>query len=130
MFHLVWDVLIGLISGVIAKSVMHVHIALFWTIVLGIIGSVIGGCVTHMFSRPANARYHPAGLIFSTSEHPIAVTFLNGPRFSSPSLVFARQCKRIIGGGRAGAPFSRSAPSAGPADRGQVHARRWAPPAR
>ena len=25
MFHLIWYILIGLISGVIAKSVMHVH---------------------------------------------------------------------------------------------------------
>jgi len=66
MFHLIWYVLIGLISGVIAKSVMHQHITIFWTIVLGIIGSILGGAVTHMFSRPANARYHPAGIIFST----------------------------------------------------------------
>src|ERR1035441_7053058 len=65
MFHLIWYVLIGLISGVIAKSVMHVHMTIFWTIMLGIIGSIIGGCVTHMFSRPANDRNHPAGLIFS-----------------------------------------------------------------
>jgi uncharacterized membrane protein YeaQ/YmgE (transglycosylase-associated protein family) len=34
--------------------------------VLGIIGGILGGCVTHMFSRPTNPRYHPAGLIFST----------------------------------------------------------------
>jgi uncharacterized membrane protein YeaQ/YmgE (transglycosylase-associated protein family) len=66
VFHLIWYLLIGLISGVIAKSVMHVHITIFWTIVLGIIGSIIGGAVTHMFSRPKNERYHPAGLIFST----------------------------------------------------------------
>jgi uncharacterized membrane protein YeaQ/YmgE (transglycosylase-associated protein family) len=66
MFHLIWYILVGLISGVIAKSVMHVHITIFWTIVLGIIGSIIGGGVTHMFSRPTNERYHPAGLIFST----------------------------------------------------------------
>jgi len=66
MFHLIWYVLIGLISGIIAKSVMHAHITIFWTIVLGIIGSIIGGAVTHMFSRPRNERYHPAGLIFST----------------------------------------------------------------
>ena len=66
MFHLIWYILIGLISGVIAKSVMHVHIAIFWTIVLGIIGSIIGGGVSHMFSRPTNERYHPAGLILST----------------------------------------------------------------
>jgi uncharacterized membrane protein YeaQ/YmgE (transglycosylase-associated protein family) len=66
MFHLIWYVLIGLISGVIAKSVMHVHIAIFWTVVLGIIGSIIGGGISHMFSRPTNERYHPAGLILST----------------------------------------------------------------
>ncbi len=66
MFHLIWYILVGLIAGVIAKSVMHVHMTIFWTIVLGIIGSIIGGAVTHMFSRPSSARFHPAGLIFST----------------------------------------------------------------
>ena len=66
MFHIIWYILIGLISGVIAKSVMHVHITFFWTIVLGIIGSILGGSVPHMFSPPANQRYPPAGLIFST----------------------------------------------------------------
>jgi len=66
MFHLIWYILIGLISGVIAKSVMHEHITIFWTIVLGIIGSIIGGSVTHMLSGARNERYHPAGLIFST----------------------------------------------------------------
>ena len=66
MFHLIWYVLVGLIAGVVAKSVMHVHLTIFWTIVLGILGSVIGGAVTHMFSRPTTDRYHPAGLVFST----------------------------------------------------------------
>ena len=66
MFHLGWYVLIGLISGVVAKSVMHEHLTIFWTIMLGIIGSILGGAVTHMFSRPRNERYHPAGLLFST----------------------------------------------------------------
>jgi uncharacterized membrane protein YeaQ/YmgE (transglycosylase-associated protein family) len=66
MFHLIWYVLVGLIAGVIAKSVMHAHMTIFWTIVLGIIGSIIGGAVTHMFLRPTNERFHPAGLIFST----------------------------------------------------------------
>jgi uncharacterized membrane protein YeaQ/YmgE (transglycosylase-associated protein family) len=45
---------------------MHVHITTVWTIVLGIIGSILGGAITHMFSRPTNDRFHPAGLIFST----------------------------------------------------------------
>jgi uncharacterized membrane protein YeaQ/YmgE (transglycosylase-associated protein family) len=66
MFHLIWYILVGLIAGIIAKSVMHVHMTIVWTIVLGIIGSIIGGAVTHMFSRPTNERFHPAGLIFST----------------------------------------------------------------
>jgi uncharacterized membrane protein YeaQ/YmgE (transglycosylase-associated protein family) len=51
MLHLIWYILVGLIAGVIAKSVMHAHMTIFWTIVLGIIGSIIGGAVTHMFSR-------------------------------------------------------------------------------
>ncbi len=65
MFHLIWYILVGLIAGVVAKSAMHVHLTIFWTIVLGIIGSIIGGAVTHMFSRPANPRFHMAGIIFS-----------------------------------------------------------------
>ena len=66
MFHILWYLIIGLLAGLISKSVMHVHMTLFWTIVLGVIGSVLGGAVTHMFSRPRNERFHPAGLIFST----------------------------------------------------------------
>jgi uncharacterized membrane protein YeaQ/YmgE (transglycosylase-associated protein family) len=66
MFHLIWYILVGLIAGVIAKSVMHVHMTIFWTIILGIIGSIVGGAVTHLFSRPTNERFHPAGIIFST----------------------------------------------------------------
>jgi uncharacterized membrane protein YeaQ/YmgE (transglycosylase-associated protein family) len=66
MFHLIWYVVIGLVSGVIAKSLMHVHMSMFWTVVLGIIGGIVGGGVAHMFSRPTNERYHPAGLILST----------------------------------------------------------------
>jgi len=66
MLHLVWYILVGLIAGVIAKSIMHTHLTIFWTIVLGIIGSIIGGAVTHMFVPPRDQRFHPAGLIFST----------------------------------------------------------------
>jgi uncharacterized membrane protein YeaQ/YmgE (transglycosylase-associated protein family) len=66
VLHLIWYILVGLIAGVIAKSVMHVHMTIFWTIVLGIIGSIIGGSVTHMFAPPTNQRFHPAGLLLST----------------------------------------------------------------
>ncbi len=66
MFHLFWYILVGLIAGAIAKSVMHVHMTIFWTVALGIIGSILGGAVTHIFSRPSNSRFSPAGLVFST----------------------------------------------------------------
>jgi uncharacterized membrane protein YeaQ/YmgE (transglycosylase-associated protein family) len=66
MFHLIWYLLIGLVAGFIGKTVMHVHMTMFWTTVLGIIGSIMGGGVSHMFSRPTNERYHPAGPILST----------------------------------------------------------------
>jgi uncharacterized membrane protein YeaQ/YmgE (transglycosylase-associated protein family) len=66
MVHLIWYIVVGLIAGVIAKSVMHVHMTIFWTIVLGIIGSILGGAVTHLFSPPTTGRFHPAGIIFST----------------------------------------------------------------
>ena len=66
MFHLVWYILVGLIAGVIAKSVMHVHMLLIWTIILGIIGGILGGAVTHLFAPPSSERFHPAGLILST----------------------------------------------------------------
>ena len=66
MFHLVWYILVGLIAGVIAKSVMHVHMLLIWTIVLGIIGGLLGGAVTHLFAPPSSERFHPAGLILSS----------------------------------------------------------------
>ncbi len=64
MFHLIWYIFIGLIAGIIAKSVMHVHITMFWTIVVGIIGSIVGGAGTHMFLRPKNERYHPPASFF------------------------------------------------------------------
>jgi uncharacterized membrane protein YeaQ/YmgE (transglycosylase-associated protein family) len=66
MFHIIWYVIIGLISGLVAKSAMHVHLTMAWTIVLGIIGSLLGGGVTHIIFPSRNGRYHPAGLIFST----------------------------------------------------------------
>ena len=90
MFHLIWYILIGLIAGVIAKSVMHVHMTIFWTIVLGIIGSIIGGGVSHMFSHSTNERYHPAGLILSTLGA-ILVLFICyklNIRFPTPNLTF------------------------------------------
>ena len=66
MFHILWYLVIGLLAGIISKSVMHVHMTLIWTLILGVIGSVLGGGVTHILFRSRNEKYHPAGLIFST----------------------------------------------------------------
>ena len=51
MIHLIWYIVVGLIAGLIAKSVLHVHMTIFWTIVLGIIGSIIGGALPTCFRR-------------------------------------------------------------------------------
>jgi len=66
MVHLLWYIVVGLIAGVIAKSVLHVHMLLIWTIELGIVGGILGGAVTHLFVPPTSERFHPAGLILST----------------------------------------------------------------
>lgn len=66
MFHILWYLIIGLLAGVISKSVMHVHMTLLWTLVIGVIGSLLGGGISHIIWRSRNDRYHPAGLIFST----------------------------------------------------------------
>jgi uncharacterized membrane protein YeaQ/YmgE (transglycosylase-associated protein family) len=90
MFHLIWYIFIGLVAGVIAKSVMHMHMTIFWTTVLGVIGSILGGAITHIFLRPASERYHPAGLIFSTLGA-ILVLFLCNKlniHFPAPNLNF------------------------------------------
>jgi len=66
MFHLIWYIIVGLIAGFAAKSVMHLHLTLLWTIGLGLVGSIVGGLVTHLFIRPREgAQFHPAGIIFS-----------------------------------------------------------------
>ena len=66
MLHLIWYIIVGLIAGYVAKSVMHMHMSLLWTIVLGLVGSIVGGLVTHIFSRPGpGSKFHPAGIIVS-----------------------------------------------------------------
>jgi uncharacterized membrane protein YeaQ/YmgE (transglycosylase-associated protein family) len=66
MLHLLWYIIVGLIAGFVAKSVMHMHMTLLWTTVLGLVGSILGGFITHLFDRPKpEANYHPAGIIIS-----------------------------------------------------------------
>ena len=66
MLHLIWYVIVGLIAGLVAKAVMHLHLTLLWTVVLGLVGSIVAGFATHLFIRPGEgAQFHPAGIIFS-----------------------------------------------------------------
>lgn len=66
MVYLIWYVIIGLIAGFLADSVMHLHLTLLWTVVLGIVGSLAGGFGTHLFIRPTGGSpFHHAGIIFS-----------------------------------------------------------------
>ena len=66
MLHLLWYIIVGLVAGFVAKSVLHLHTTLFWTIVLGLIASLLGGFITHLFDKPKpESNYHPAGLIVS-----------------------------------------------------------------
>ena len=99
MLHLVWYILVGLIAGIIAKSIMHAHLTIFWTIVLGIIGSIIGGAVTHMFVPPRDQRFHPAGLI-SHGVRSWCYVFVTNSRFDFRTCRIAREwwCKLVTRG--------------------------------
>ena len=61
MFHLIWYIIVGLVAGYVAKSVMHMHLSLTWTIVLGVIGSIIGAPSRICFIRQVpEADFTPA----------------------------------------------------------------------
>jgi uncharacterized membrane protein YeaQ/YmgE (transglycosylase-associated protein family) len=67
MLHLIWYLIIGFISGWIAKAIMHVPDVRWWQVLLlGIVGSIVGGFIARVFSKPAEGRpFHPAGLLMS-----------------------------------------------------------------
>ena len=66
MLHLIWYIIVGLIAGFVAKSVLHLNMTLFWTILVGLVGSILGGFIVHLFDRPKpEANYHPSGIIVS-----------------------------------------------------------------
>jgi uncharacterized membrane protein YeaQ/YmgE (transglycosylase-associated protein family) len=66
MLHLIWYIIVGFLTGCVAKALMHTHLSITWTVVLGIVGSIIGGAVTHLFYPPsAGGRFHLGGLIVS-----------------------------------------------------------------
>ena len=42
MLHLLWYIIVGLIAGFVAKSVMHLHMTVLWMIVVGLVASIVG----------------------------------------------------------------------------------------
>jgi uncharacterized membrane protein YeaQ/YmgE (transglycosylase-associated protein family) len=66
MLHIIWSIIVGFIVGLVAKSVMGIHIGFLLTVVLGIAGSIVGGLVARIFSKPApGSPFHAAGFILS-----------------------------------------------------------------
>jgi uncharacterized membrane protein YeaQ/YmgE (transglycosylase-associated protein family) len=66
MLHIIWYIIIGFLSGLVAKLILHVHLGLLATILLGIVGSIVGGLIARIFSKPSDGSpFHPAGLILS-----------------------------------------------------------------
>jgi uncharacterized membrane protein YeaQ/YmgE (transglycosylase-associated protein family) len=66
MLHLIWYIIVGLIAGFVAKSVLHLNMTLFWMILVGLVGSILGGFIVHLFDRPKpESNYHPSGIIVS-----------------------------------------------------------------
>jgi uncharacterized membrane protein YeaQ/YmgE (transglycosylase-associated protein family) len=67
MLNIIWYLIIGFISGWIAKWIMRVPDVKWWEIlILGIVGSIVGGLIARLWSRPTDGRpLHPAGLFMS-----------------------------------------------------------------
>jgi uncharacterized membrane protein YeaQ/YmgE (transglycosylase-associated protein family) len=67
MLNIIWYLIIGFISGWIAKAIMRVPDVKWWEIlILGIVGSIVGGLIARLWSKPADGRpFHPAGLFMS-----------------------------------------------------------------
>jgi uncharacterized membrane protein YeaQ/YmgE (transglycosylase-associated protein family) len=66
IFHVLWALVVGFFAGLFARALVHgPHMGLIATTVLGIIGSLVGGFIAGLIWKPRDARFHPAGFIFS-----------------------------------------------------------------
>lgn len=65
-FHVIWALVVGFVTGLIARAIIGgTHMGILATTVLGIIGSLIGGFIAGLIWPPRDAKFHPAGFIFS-----------------------------------------------------------------
>jgi uncharacterized membrane protein YeaQ/YmgE (transglycosylase-associated protein family) len=66
LFHILWALIVGFFAGLVARAIVGgPHMGLIATTVLGIIGSIVGGLIASLIWKPRDARFHPAGFIFS-----------------------------------------------------------------
>ena len=65
IFHLIWAIIVGFFAGLCARWLVGGHMGFLMTTALGIVGSLVGGFVAGLIWKPADARFHPAGFIFS-----------------------------------------------------------------
>ena len=68
MLNIIWYLIIGFISGWIAKWIMRIPDVKWWEIlILGIVGSIVGGLIARLWSKPPTdgRPFHPAGLLMS-----------------------------------------------------------------
>ncbi len=79
MLHILWSIIVGFLVGLIAKSLIGVHVGGFWmTALLGILGSIVGGLIARIFSKPKDgAMFHPAGFLLSIIGAIIALLIYN-----------------------------------------------------
>ena len=68
MFHILWSIIIGFITGLIARTVLPgtQHFGLIMTTLIGIGGSMVGGFIGRLIKKPEpGSAFHPAGFIMS-----------------------------------------------------------------
>ena len=70
MLGFVWWIIIGLVAGLLGRSLVPGPQPMGWllTIVLGLVGSVVGGFVSSLIfgTDPMEPGFHAGGLVMST----------------------------------------------------------------
>lgn len=66
IFHILWACIVGFFAGLCARVLVgNAHMGLIKTTLLGIVGSIVGGFIASLIWKPRDARFHPAGFLFS-----------------------------------------------------------------
>ena len=68
MLHLVWSVIVGFVTGLVARAVLPGadRMGFLATTIVGIVGSIVGGFIGSVLKRPEpGATFHPAGFAMS-----------------------------------------------------------------